>query len=652
VTDAAPTQPDRSSPGLLVTISLALLAIAHAGYSAWSQYWTYDERFHLEWSARFIEEGITERTSRARFNSKTPVSVANVLAQRLTDGASDDDERWPRFAARLPTVLWLGVLLAALFGLGRSLVGRDAALIAVALAALDPNLTAHASLVTVDLLHALATLLTVWAALSFTRRPGALRGLWVGLSLGLAFATKFSAVLLLPCLLGLVVICRRRLAAARRDAVLGALVATCVAWVTLCSAYGFTQVGVPLSEVEWRSRPFSTLAETWPGAGIPVPAAFLTGLDVSLAAERAAWNVVILGNLHPTGVWYYFLLLGLLKTPLLSLLASLAGLGLCWRLYRGAPWARFIALVLLVHLGYFSLLFHAQIGYRFALMCLPLGYLLAAAGLAGCRARSFAPWVAVAVVLAGLAENAYYLGNPLSFTNAAVWPKRQVFRLIADSNVDWGQNRDKLEHWLEENQAANTRLDPVHLRSGHNTFSLNNLAGVGNFERHRWLRENVEPDGHFGHTYLWFKIAPELFDRFIGEQRSLETRPLDRALCPAELSYEFNRPGSWVQFRRREAPPPDQRWVVCVSIPKGADFGLQTELGHILFGRYTAPGRCETDRVKQRDVAWYRLGKGVHALCAEEIPNRRPHIRYYYQGRWLVRGRGAALHLRLERPAG
>ena len=39
-------------------------------------------------------------------------------------------------------------------------------------------------------------------------------------------------------------------------------------------------------------------------------------------------------------------------------------------------------LTLLVHLAYFSLLYRTQLGYRFVLMCVPLGYLLAAAGLA------------------------------------------------------------------------------------------------------------------------------------------------------------------------------------------------------------------------------------------------------------------------------
>lgn len=37
-----------------------------------------------------------------------------------------------------------------------------------------------------------------------------------------------------------------------------------------------------------------------------------------------------------------------------------------------------------------------------------------------------------------LLEGLAYAGNPLAFTNAAVQPKRTVFRWIADSNVDWG----------------------------------------------------------------------------------------------------------------------------------------------------------------------------------------------------------------------
>src|SRR6185503_15041172 len=130
-------------------------------------------------------------------------------------------------------------------------------------------------------------------------------------------------------------------------------------------------------------------------------------------------------------------------------------------------------------------------------------------------ARILGP-LGAAVFAVALAEGAWYAGNPLSFTSAAVWPKRLVFRLISDSNVDWGQNRNKIAGWLVR-EAPQGVLDPVHVVPGHNTFSLNALAGVWDFEQHRWLREHASPRGHFGHTYLWFQVDDELYSRFLQE---------------------------------------------------------------------------------------------------------------------------------------
>src|SRR6185436_19830301 len=90
---------------------------------------------------------------------------------------------------------------------------------------------------------------------------------------------------------------------------------------------------------------------------------------------------VILGHVHYHGVWYYFAVLWLLKTPVLLLAATTAGL---WRAVRSAsaePAVRLLAVNLAVGLLYFSFLFQAQIGYRFVLMLLPLAYMIAARGL-------------------------------------------------------------------------------------------------------------------------------------------------------------------------------------------------------------------------------------------------------------------------------
>jgi hypothetical protein len=206
----------------------------------------------------------------------------------------------------------------------------------------------------------------------------------------------------------------------------------------------------------------------------------------------------------------------LIKTPLLALLAQLAGLLLAARrLVAANPGLRFVLLNLIWHLAYFSLLFRAQLGYRYALMCVPLAWIAAGAGLAVLPARRAARIGGAAVVLLALLENALYWGNPLAFSNAAVWPKRAAFRLMADSNLDWGQNRDKIDGWLREHGIERARLDPAELLPGTNVLSVNVLTGVkGGFARHRWLRENVAPSRELGHTYVWFELDPELYQRF------------------------------------------------------------------------------------------------------------------------------------------
>ena len=386
-----------------ITALACLFSVLSAAYAAWRQDWTYDEPFHLSWSQRLLESGVTERDSQERYNSKTPAAIPNALAQRIAASLGVSSPRPLRLAARLPTVLWLALLLAVLFLGARRLAGERAAHVATIGAALDPNLIAHASLVTVDVLYALATLLTLLAALAFARAPSAGRAAALGLALGLGFATKFSAFLLL---LGLLLL---PLASPPESRGL---------WrnVKLLATSALVAAGAALIVVE--------LAYLGKGA------AFLEGMSRSVRSERGWGPVVLLGRAHPDGVYYYFAVLWALKTPLLLLLAQAAGLLLVARSGRLTrdPALRFLALNLALALFYFSFLFKTQIGYRFVLMGIPLAWILAAAGLRDLTGRRAGVLGALALVMA-LAENLAYLGNPLSFSNAAVQPKRQAFRL-------------------------------------------------------------------------------------------------------------------------------------------------------------------------------------------------------------------------------
>lgn len=609
------------SHALRLTTTLAcLFAVLGAAYAALRQDWTYDEPFHLGWSERLLTSGETERESQERYNSKTPAAIPNALARRAAVALGATQPRALRLAARLPTVAWLALLLVTTFLAARRLAGETAAHIATIGAALDPNLIAHGSLATVDVLYALATLLTLLAALAFARAPSAARAALLGLALGLAFTTKFSAFLLLLGLLLLPVASQPESRGAWRN-------------VKLLTTSAAIAAGVVLIVVE--------LAYLGKGAS------FLEGLDRSLGSERGWGPVVLLGRSHEAGVFYYFVVLWALKTPLLLLFAQVAGLVLALRSGSLArdPALRFLALNLALTLLYFSLLFKTQIGYRFVLMCVPLMWILAAAGLSRLdsrRARSFR----VLAVLVAVAENALYVGNPLAFTNAAVQPKRQAFRLLADSNIDWGQNRDKVQGWLAARAIRGSRLDPVHLLPGPNVFSLNVAAGVFDFDQHRWLRDHADPVAHMGHTYLRFEVDDETFDRFMSAERRLAAGATNEGLCGEELDYETKAPGTQVPFVREEAPAPDRVWVACVRNERSLDLGFRVMEGRVRAGLLTTGGRCDADLLQDDQVSWRRLDPGTHALCAIEVPNRRPFLPYRVEAAWIVRGQAASLNVR------
>src|SRR5262249_9166841 len=138
-----------------MTLIAVAFSLAATLASAWREAETPDEPVHLEWSRRLLVEGVTERRSNEYFESKSPITMLNVLARRLARRAvSGEDpsrrERVLRLASRAPTAGLLAALLFAVFVAARRWVGSTAAHLATIGCALDPNLIAHGGLATVD----------------------------------------------------------------------------------------------------------------------------------------------------------------------------------------------------------------------------------------------------------------------------------------------------------------------------------------------------------------------------------------------------------------------------------------------------------------------------------------------------------------------
>ncbi|MGH7870890.1 MAG: phospholipid carrier-dependent glycosyltransferase, partial [Candidatus Binatia bacterium] len=99
---------------------------------------------------------------------------------------------------RLPNLLLGGVIVGLTGWWAFRLWGTGAAVVAIALGCLEPNLIAHSSLVTTDIGASLFMLLTLYLLWEYHH----IRSGWflagAGISLGVALVCKFSTVLLLP----------------------------------------------------------------------------------------------------------------------------------------------------------------------------------------------------------------------------------------------------------------------------------------------------------------------------------------------------------------------------------------------------------------------------------------------------------------------
>src|SRR5206468_13081942 len=138
------------------------------------------------------------------------------------------------------------------------------------------------------------------------------------------------------------------------------------------------------------------------------------------------------------------------------------------------------------------------------------------------------------------------------------------------------------------------RLEPVHLLPGRNVFELNTVAGVRDFEQHRWIREHLDPVRHFGHTHLLFEVDEATYSQFLEDTRRHRSTEEDERECPPDGAYHPVPLGTDQPWSIAPGPGP-RRWRICVSTHKGADFGLQSlpveGTGRLRFG-LEAGGGC------------------------------------------------------------
>lgn len=400
-------------------------------------------------------------------------------------------------------VTLLGIaLLICIWAWSRQLFGENGGLISLGFAALSPTLLAHSGLITSDIAAVLGFMLALTAWWRLFHRLTWSRVLLAGVATGLLALSKFSAVLLAPvvvCLLLLRLLRRAELPwqwrstrgrfcrLARLPALLGATflalgLTMCLIW----AAYGFRFSASTDAEAHFAESWAEVLMEGKPTLDDPtapndptvyqpgivqrfvrsardfhlLPEAFLYGLTFTDYHARARL-AYFAGDYRMRGWREFFPTAFLLKTTLPTLVAMVLALFLFagtkgrtrlrW-FYRLSPWLLFFFIYWSFAIGS-----SLNIGHRHLLPVYPLVFILIGALGVGAKFRRAGLWLGATVVLLAWQAIESWRVRPhyLTYFNALAGGPTGGHRYFVDSSLDWGQGLPELKTWLDAHRGSN-----------------------------------------------------------------------------------------------------------------------------------------------------------------------------------------------------
>lgn len=500
---------------LITAVVYLVLAVASARYDDI----TIDEGPHLRYGIQVLK-GNTERNlaGETRFRSTMPVTALNALPRAVeqvcypgtnkSDWGASDIKR-----GRYVTMLCSLILLFYCFKFTASLGGEKAACIVMLLVACDPNILAHARLVTTDLYATTAFIATIYHLWQWLEKNKARHFYYWCIAIAVAQCCKLNNLLLYPvCLIPLVVYSFNKTAGWQPGRVLNRVFVFVVLQVGIINALFLFAApwGLPLADMHLQSDFFKALQPTWLGhVPLPFPSAYTATFDL-VQYERETFDGTALNYLlgetrYKEGFWNYYIVCYLLKTPFISIVLGLAAIAYSltvknvrknFLLYCCWP-----CLFILLFLSRSSV----QNGYRYLLPVVCLLFI-------------FAGWVleyavrklpgnvvvcltSVPLLTAGLAFPRY-----ISYTNMLITDKKMAYHYFADSNLNWGQRHKQVQTFMAAHPGY--IFEPEHPCTGMLVIDLNNLLGLraGMQGKFGWLRNHYKPVAAIDDCYLVFDV--------------------------------------------------------------------------------------------------------------------------------------------------
>jgi hypothetical protein len=475
------------------------------------------------------------------------------------------------FWARLGPIILTLLLIILIYVWARELLGDWWGFLPTFLFAFSPTVLAHGHYVTTDVGAALGVVSGTYFFIKFLLKPTSKNLLLAGLSLGAAQLLKFSAVLLIPYFIILVLFWFFRTKKRSWRQFLSLVAIFIIAYVLVYLVYYIFTLNYPLSKqvadtkfilTSFKHRLFADLDVFMAGNQFLRPLGHYL-LGVLMVGQRSVSGntAYFLGQVSAAGWWYYFPVVFLLKEPVPSLVLIFTALILgIWGIikglklqkfklspygrspegkqeselripffsynlkafndYLGTHFAEFSMIIFVVFYWLYSIQGKLNIGVRHILPTLPFIYILMTAGLknwVNSRFWKYAFKISFIFIFVFwyLLEMIWAYPYYLSYFNQFGGGVANGYRIVTDSNYDWGQDLKRLAAFVEEKGIQKIAVD--YFGGGDTGYFLGDKAenwwsGRGNPKEAgiEWLAVSVNAlQGALAKTAPGFERKPE-----------------------------------------------------------------------------------------------------------------------------------------------
>lgn len=423
---------------------------------------TYDEPYKYAYGQRVLNHN-PERIN-IHDDGKMPFNALNVLCtQTLMLFFAIDS---PVKAGRYMTIMGGMILAFYVFRWSSVLYGAVPALFSLILFIFDPNIIAHARLVTTDIYASLMMTMSLYYFWKFLKLGGLKNGVICAFVLGISQAAKYTCLSLyaLCFVIGMgkyLYLCYefriqrdyKRIGVLTQKLLAYGGLFISVGILIINLSFGFVRTGTLLKDYKFDSHSFRViqsipLLKEFP---VPLPYDYLRGLDMLELGNLKGYcygNIYLLGHLkdkskgETKGFGGYFLYTYLFKTPLASQIIILLALFHYWYRRRWDHFIRneiFLILPVLCFIIYMNFFFYMQVGIRYILFYFPLLYVFAGSLFINWHKFKTSVKVTYVSLLIYLAISTLsYFPHYISYFNEFVWDRKMAYKLLADSNIDWG----------------------------------------------------------------------------------------------------------------------------------------------------------------------------------------------------------------------